>query len=277
MGQLRLRPIMNWLVPLALIYAVLVCGMYIFQRDFLYFPDKVERTPADVGFTGVQQITVSTSDGQTLQAWYLQAKPGNPTILHFHGNAGSIADRSERLRFYQRHGAGALFVSYRGYGTSSGSPSEAGLINDALASYAWLRSVGLEPRDIVLVGESLGAAVAVQLAARQKVAAMVLEAPFTSTVEVAKSLYWWLPVDLLMKDRFESIKAIGKIHVPVLIVHGENDEITNVSLGQKLFDAASQPKEFHLVEGSTHNAIFNKEVWQNEQAFIAKFTRSSTN
>ncbi len=268
---------MAWLATLIVVYIAIATGMYVFQRDFLYFPEKVDRSPADVGLSGIKQVVITTDDDETLEAWHLPTQPGRPTILHFHGNAGSISDRSERLRYYQRQGIGALFVSYRGYGTSSGSPTESGLVNDAQAAHRWLRSKGVEASKIAVIGESLGAAVAVQLAVRKKISTLVLEAPFTSTVDVAKTHYWWLPVNLLMKDRFESIKLIKDISVPVLVVHGELDEVTSVDQGKQLFDAANRPKNIHIVEDSSHNGIFNQSVWSKELAFINKYAQPSGN
>ncbi len=269
--------IVVWLVALLLVYIAIVAGMYAAQRGFLYFPEKTDRSPEDVGLSGIIAQRITTNDGETLQAWYSPAKPGKPTILHFHGNAGSISGRGQRLQFYQQQGFGALFVSYRGYGSSSGAPTETGLINDALASFDWLLSEGLDTSDIAVIGESLGAAVALQLAIRKGFSALVMEAPFTSTVDVAKTHYWWLPVNLLMKDRFESIKLIKDTHIPVLVVHGELDEITNVAQGKQLYEAANSPKQILVVKDGSHNGIFTESVWLKELAFINKHIQPSGN
>ena len=180
------------LIP-ALIYAIIALCLYTYQRKLMYLPEKKILSVTETGISGTEQVTIKTTDGEQLLAWHLPAKPGRPTILFFHGNAGSIADRADRLAFYQQQGFGALFVSYRGYATSSGSPTQQGLINDALTSYDWLAN-----SDVILVGESLGAAVAAQLAIRRPVRALIMEAPFTSTVDVARAIYWSLTVDLLM-------------------------------------------------------------------------------
>ncbi len=264
---------MGWLVILAIIYTAVLMVMYVSQRSHLYFPLKVKQSPADIGLTGINAVIISTIDGEKLQAWHLAAQTGQPTILFFHGNAGFIGHRAQRLLFSQKQGIGALFVSYRGYGASSGSTTEKGLINDALSSYDWLVENNIEPRRIAVLGESLGSAVAVQLAARRSVIAAVLEAPFTSVADVARTLYWWLPVNLLLKDRFETIRAIKHINAPVLIVHGQRDEIINVSHGKRLFEAASQPKELSIVKGGTHNGFSNKDVWINELAFINRYAQ----
>ncbi len=263
---------MSWLISIVVVlgiaYLAIMVAMYTFQRSFLYLPDRQAYSPGDVGLSGIEEITIPTPDGEQLQSWYLPAKIGQPTVLFFHGNGGSIAGRAERLAFYQARGFGALFVSYRGYGKSTGSPTETGLVNDSLASYDWLRQKNIAVENIVVVGESLGSGVAVRLAVERPIKALIIAAPFTSTVDVAKSVYWWLPVDLLMKDRFEIIKIIDQVKVPLLIIHGEKDEITDVDQGRKVFDKANQPKILQIIKGGTHNGIFVESTWQMEVDFI---------
>ena len=159
-------------------------------------------------------------------------------------------------------------MSYRGYGASTGTPTEPGLIEDALAAYDWLISRNIQPGQIALIGESLGSAVAVQLAARLKVRAVALEAPFTSAVNVAREVYWWLPVNLLMKDRFESITAIRTVTAPVLVVHGERDQIIKASHGKTLYEAANPPKKLSIIKGGSHNGFSGPRVWDEELAFV---------
>ncbi|VAV97582.1 hypothetical protein MNBD_ALPHA08-781 [hydrothermal vent metagenome] len=263
---------MSWLISIVVVlgtaYLAIMVAMYVFQRGFMYLPDRQAYSPGDVGLSGIEEITISTADGERLQGWYLPAKTGQPTILFFHGNGGSIAGRAERLAFYQAKGLGALFVSYRGYGKSTGTSTETGLVNDGLASYDWLLQKNIAAESIVVIGESLGAAVSVRLTLQRHVRALIIEAPFTSAVDVAKSVYWWLPVDLLMKDRFETIKIIDQVKVPLLVIHGEMDEITNVEYGKKLFEKANQPKTLKIIKGGTHNGIFVKSTWQMEVDFI---------
>lgn len=263
---------MSWLISLATLasiaYLAIAIGMYSYQRKLMYLPNSPVSIPPHIALTGFDDIRFTTSDGETLQAWYLEAKKDQPTILFFHGNAGSIAERIERLAYYQTQGYGALFVSYRGYGKSTGKPTETGLVADALASYDWLTQKGLSAQNILVVGESLGAAVSVRLAMQRSIKALIIEAPFTSTIDVAKSTYWWLPIELLMKDRFETIKIIDQIKVPLLIVHGDMDEVTNVEQGRKLYEKAGHPKTLKIIEGVNHNDLFVESVWQLETDFI---------
>jgi fermentation-respiration switch protein FrsA (DUF1100 family) len=191
-------------------------------------------------------------------------------VLFFHGNAGEIGDRAARLAAYRAAGLGALFLSYRGYGGSTGSPTEAGLLLDALAAYDWLAERGVAASDIMVVGESLGTGVAVQLAIRRKIGALALEAPFTSAADIAAKLYPWLPVKLLMKDRFDSLSRIREVHAPLLVIHGERDELIPLNAGKRLFAAANEPKEMIVVEGGSHGSIFGEETWAREIAFFER-------
>jgi uncharacterized protein len=253
------------------IYVAIVIAMYLMQRQLQYFPENKRLTPAAVGI-GAEIIRLTTADQEQLVAWYSRAGDGKPTILYLHGNGGEIGDRPHRFQFYQANGFGVFYLSYRGYGGSTGSPSETGLITDARTAYDWLVAQGIAPQNIVLVGESLGSGVAVQLAAERRTSAVALEAPYTSTVDIGAAVYWWLPVRLLMKDRFESIKHIASINAPLLIVHGDADQIIPVESGRGLFEAAREPKQLIVVPGGGHETIFETATWMAEAKFFDRFT-----
>jgi fermentation-respiration switch protein FrsA (DUF1100 family) len=257
---------------LVVAYILIAAYMYATQRSHLYFPNHQGLTARAVGLAGVEDLKLASKDGETLQAWYSPAQPGKATILYLHGNGGEMSDRGERFAAYQREGFGVFFLSYRGYGASTGSPSEAGLVNDARAAYDWLTARGLKPQEIMLVGESLGSGVAVQLAAERPVRALALEAPFSSAASVAAIQYWWLPVRLLMKDKFDSFAHIGKVEVPLLIIHGDDDGLIPLSEGEKLFALANEPKEMVVVPGGTHGSIFSPDTWAREMRFFSHQT-----
>ncbi len=250
------------------IYVLIALFMFLQQRNLQYHPSNKGYAPSALGLDNVSEVTIATPDGEKLAAWYVEAEKDYPTILFFHGNAGEISDRSDRLAYYREQGFGALFVSYRGYGTSSGSISEKGFITDALAAHDWLTGRNVNPEQILLVGESLGTGVAVQLAAQRKVAAIALEAPYTSVADVAASIYWWLPVRLLLKDTFHSRDHIARITAPVLIQHGDADGIIPVDHGHRLFAMANEPKELVIIPGAGHEAIQQPEVWERALAFF---------
>ena len=256
------------LITAALIYLALLIAIYLLQRHLLYHPSRTQLSPEETGLAGVKVVNLATQPDEKLIAWYAPAQAGKPTILFFHGNAGDIAGRAERFAYYQRAGYGVMFLSYRGYGASTGSPSEAGLLSDANAAHGWLVEHDVPASNIVLVGESLGTGVAVQLAAHKPVGAIALEAPFTSTADVARLSYWWLPVGLLMKDQFKSIDYVKDIRAPLLVMHGTDDRLIPLRMGEQLYAAAREPKEFVAIANGTHGSIFSEALWQREIEFF---------
>jgi fermentation-respiration switch protein FrsA (DUF1100 family) len=259
------------LILIAGAYILITVYMYATQRSHQYFPGHQGLSASAVGLRGVEDVKLASTDGEALQGWYSPAQSCKPTILYLHGNGGEISDRAERFAAYQAEGFGVFFLSYRGYGASTGSPTEEGLVSDALAAYDWLIARSVKPDAIMLVGESLGSGVAVQLAAARPVKAMALEAPFASAANVAASVYWWLPVRLLMKDRFDSFAFIGKVKAPLLVTHGDLDGVVPLSEGQALFARANEPKEMVVVAGGTHGSIFSPDTWLHEMNFFKRY------
>jgi fermentation-respiration switch protein FrsA (DUF1100 family) len=234
------------------LYAVAATVMYLAQRRFIYFPEPARTPPQTAGLPDVAERIVATPDGEKLIVWYGKAKPGQPTVLYFHGNGGALEFRSASIRRYLDHGRGMFMMSYRGYSGSTGSPSEVANVADAKLAYDALVQEGVRPEDIILYGESLGSGVATQVAAEKKVAGVILDSPFTSIAELAAQIYPWLPVNWLLTDRYDSILHIRDVHVPVFIVHGEADDIVPVEMGRHLFAAANEPKEIVTMPGAGH-------------------------
>lgn len=256
------------LVTFGVLYATVLSGMYLYQRDLQYFPSRRDPAPEAVGLERVERVGLSTPDGETLVLWSVPPSGDHPTVLFLHGNGGEIADRADRFAFYQERGYGVAFLSWRGYGGSSGSPSEAGLVADAKAAYDHLRGLGIPPDRIAIVGESLGTGVAVQLAAANPVGAIVLEAPYSAAVDIARAAYPWLPVGLLMKDQFRSRDHIAAVRAPILILHGEADRVIPPGFGRRLFDAARDPKTFVSLGPVGHDALFDPATWAAGADFI---------
>jgi fermentation-respiration switch protein FrsA (DUF1100 family) len=210
----------------------------------MYFPETAHTTPAAAGLPQADEITLTTADGEHLIAWHVPPRDNKPVVLYLHGNGGSLRYRAERFQRLITDGIGLVAVEYRGYGGSSGSPSERGLIADGEAAYAFA-AARYQVAQIVLWGESLGTGVAVALAAEKPVGRVILEAPFTSAEEVAARRYWIMPVRLLMTDQFRSDARIGKVTAPLLILHGTKDDTVPFAMGQRMFALANQPK--HIV------------------------------
>lgn len=255
-------------VPL---YALVVGGMYIYQRD-LVFPLHPEHTaPAAAGFAEAQEHILATDDGEHIVTWLCPpADPRRPLILMFLGNGDNLGVVAPRLRQMTEDGSGVLAVAYRGYSGSTGKPSETGLTQDAETAYRFAVSV-VPPNRLVLFGYSLGSGVAVPLAVRHEIAALVLFAPFTSAVAVASRDYPFLPVRLLMKDQFRSINVIGEVKVPILMVHGERDEVIPIGFGRELYAAAPEPKRFVALPQANHFTLFQNGGVAAIHAFLDEF------
>ena len=251
-----------------MIYAVVLSGIYAIQRDLQYFPTRRDPAPLALGLTAVERIDLPTPDGETRVLWFAPGDVGRPVILFLHGNGGEIADRADRFAFYQLRGYGVAFLSWRGFGGSTGSPSETGLLTDAKAAYDHLRGLGIPADRIVLVGESLGTGVAVQLAGTVPVGGVVLEAPYSAAVDIARLAYPWLPVGLLMKDQFRSRDHIAAVRAPILILHGDDDRVIPQGFGRRLFDAAGDPKTFLSLGPVGHEALFSAATWEAGADFI---------
>ncbi len=249
--------------------AVLLTGCL--QRALLYFPADKLPAPVEVGAADYDVVTLTTADGLSLTAWHAAAEPGRPTIVYLHGNAGNIAGRVPKLRPFRAAGLGVLLVGYRGYGGNPGTPSEAGLVADGAAGLAYLAEAGVPPGRVVLFGESLGSAVAIRLAARHRVAALILEAPFTSIVDAGRYHYPLLPVATLATNRFESIRHIAGVTAPVLIVHGARDRVVPVAQGRRLLAAAPEPKRGVFLPGAGHNDLAAFGAADIQLAFLAEF------
>jgi len=238
---------------LAAVYGLIAIAAFVAQRKLMYFPDSTRVAPSNFALTGVEERVLAAPDGTRLIAWYARARPGRPTLLYFHGNAGNLANRSERVRKYTVRGIGVFMLSYRGYSGSTGRPSERANVADAKLAYEALRKEGVAPEDIILYGESLGSGVAVQLAAEKPVGGLILDAPYTSIVDVAAGAYPFLPVRGFMFDRYETMRYLADVHAPLLVIHGEDDEIIPVAMGRAVYAAANGPKELVTFPGAGHS------------------------
>jgi fermentation-respiration switch protein FrsA (DUF1100 family) len=231
------------LVFLLIGYGAMVALAYFAQRALMYFPDRTRTPPAQAGLPEAKEVVIETADGEKLVAWYVPAAEGRPVVLYFHGNGGALVHRIRRFRGLIANGNGLIALSYRGYGGSSGSPTEEGLLADAAAAYAFA-AARYPAQRIAVFGESLGTGVAIWLAAEKPVARVVLQAPYTSIVEVAAAAYPFLPVRFLLKDSYRSDERIGGVSAPVLVIHGERDRVVPIEYGERLYALIRAPKKF---------------------------------
>ena len=267
-GSGLLRLVGNAVLIGGLIYLALLALLYTQQRRLLFPASSLRVTAAEAGLPEMQDVEIRTADGERILGWWKPPEPGRALILYFHGNGGSLWNRRERVRLLTRDGRGLLIVSYRGYSGSTGSPSEEGLREDARAARDWLNSC--QPERIVLYGESLGTGVAVRLATERPVGGVILDAPYTSTADVARGVYWFLPIALLMRDQFRSIDRIGDVKVPLLVMHGEEDAVIPIALSELLFKAANEPKRYVRLPGIDHVSILEAGGIDHVRSFLGE-------
>jgi uncharacterized protein len=259
------------LLAIAGLYLLAVSALFLFQRQLIYNPTRNAPSPAEAGFIGATEQALAAADGTRILLWYAPAQPGMPTLLYFQGKGGEIADRPKRWAAYRAAGYGVAFLSYRGFGGSEGSPTEAGLHQDADAAYDWLLAQGIPADRMAVVGESLGTGVATRLAADRKVGAVILEDPYTSLADVAARRFPWAPARLLIRDPFPSLDRIPRVTAPLLIVHGTGNTRVPARMGVDLFNAATGPKVFVPIEGIGHVDLFGPKLWAEELRFLAKW------
>lgn len=258
----------RFLVSLVTIYLLVVAGMFLLQRHMLYYPNRNRPNPAMAGLPNLEEITLTTSDGLALLSWYIPAKNNRPTIVYFHGNSGHIGYRANVVAPYVAAGYGILLLEYRGYGGNPGKPTEQGLYTDAQAALDFLQDKHLQNQCIIVYGESLGSALAVEVATDIPVGGLILQSAFSSVADVAKQHYPFLPVDLLLKDRFDTIGKISQLDVPILFLHGTKDRIVPMKFGKKLYDQANAPKKFIFFRGASHNDLHALELSLHGKQFI---------
>ncbi|MDE2180722.1 MAG: alpha/beta hydrolase [candidate division NC10 bacterium] len=228
------------------------------ENRFIFFPDKrIEAMPRDWGLA-YEDIYFTTQDGVTLNGWWIPGTGSPLTILWFHGNAGNISHRLENIKLrHDRLGTDIFIFDYREYGRSEGRVSEEGTYHDGDSAIQYLRSRGdVDPTKIVFLGESLGSAVAVEMAIRHGCAALILESPFLSMAEMAKASFPFLPISSLLRTKYDTLSKIGQVKAPLLIAHGESDEIVPFRHGQRLFEVARAPKEFYGIKRARHNDLY---------------------
>jgi uncharacterized protein len=252
-GRAR-RVVLIAIAACAALYAAVFVGLLFGQRKILFRCDAAEVDPATLGLQA-ETIRLKTEDGESLLAWRIAPAAGRPLILYFHGNAGGLDLRVERFRAFAAAGMGVLAIEYRGYASSTGSPSERGLKLDGEAAYTAAIASGVKPERIVAMGESLGSGVAVSIAARHKVGALVLDSPYSSIADVAAAAYWFVPVRALLRDPFRNDLLVAQVNAPTLMVHGTKDPIVPIRFGEKLFALANPPKALWRVEGAGHLAL----------------------
>lgn len=240
-------------------YIGVLIYFFSYQRDYIYFPKPLTVAQQSAGIpSGFEELKVTTEDQLSLTGWYAPPASKHDTIIFFHGSGDSIANFAPLAQPYTDAGYGFLLVEYRGYGGMPGKPSETGLYADARAFVGKLFDKGVDMDHIVLMGHSIGAAVAVQMAQEFHPAGLILLAPFTSLMDMASRKHPYLPTSVMLVDRYANDSKIGLMTVPLLLLHGNRDATVPLADGQKLFELARNPKTMDVIDGAGHNDVIEK-------------------
>ena len=263
---------MNYLIILLLtfviIYFLIVVLTYIFQRNLLYHP-KENNYHGDKLLVKIDKIKIKTRDNIELISWYHNKDSANyKTVLFLHGNAGSLENRIHKINHFKNMNVNFLIVAWRGFSGNKGKPTEKGLYEDARSAINWLNLKGVNEKNIIIYGESLGTGVAVEIAQNKNFAGIILESPFTSMINAGKDKYPFLPVKILLKDKYESEKKIKNIKSPILIMHGKVDNIVPFEMGKKMYDLANKPKYSYFSEYDDHMMEYNEKLLNELEDFI---------
>lgn len=254
---------------LLFVYLLVGAAIYLLQRKMMYFPEKTPLMPQAFGLTGFEKVTFTTQDHITVTGFYHPAAGDKKTIVYFHGNAGHIGYRAPKLAALAKRGFGVMSVSYRGYGDSEGSPSEAGIYHDARASIDYLLGMkNLSQEQLIFYGESLGTGVAVQMATEYEPALIVLEAPYTSVLARAQEIYRIFPARLILKDRFDSLSKLPKLKAPLLVFQGERDTIIPPHHARALLDAYGLKKKSFFYPNIDHVSFVPEIIAAEIEAFL---------
>ena len=252
------------------VYLIILIFIYFYQRNLIYLPKENNYQNDKVQFI-YEEIFIKVDKKIKLKSWIIKKNFNKyKTLIFLHGNAGNLSNRIHKLNELNKLDINILLISWRGFSGNKGSPTEINLYEDARAAVKWLNEKGVKNNSIILYGESLGTAIAVELAQKNIFNSIILESPFTSMTNAAKIYYPYLPVNILLKDRYDSIKKIKKIKKPILIMHGMKDDIVPFKMGVELFQKANQPKYSYFTKNDDHMMDFNEKLLDTIRIFINK-------
>ena len=253
-----------------LAYFIIILFVYFYQRNLLYHPSENNYLNDKITFN-YEEIFIETNKKIKLKSWFIKKDLNKfKTILIFHGNAGNLFNRVYKLNELNKLDVNILLISWRGFSGNKGKPTEKNLYRDADESVKWLNNQGVISKNIILYGESLGTGVATELGTSNAFGGIILESPFTSIANAAKIYYPYLPVSIILKDRYDSIGKIKNINTPIFIMHGKMDNIVPQQMGLELFEKANNPKYSYFPEDDDHMMNYNKQLLNEIKLFINK-------
>ncbi len=250
------------------IYFLVLVFLYFYQRNLLYHPNENNYSEDKIS-VDIENVRIKTSDNIELLGWYHEKNlKDSKTLIFFHGNAGSLENRIHKLNHFRDMNINFLIIAWRGFSGNNGNPSEQGLYEDGKSAIDWLIKKGVSEKNLILYGESLGTGVATHLAQNKNFAGVILETPFTSMIDAAKKFYPYIPVKLLLKDKFENYKKIKNINSPILIMHGEADQLVPFSMGEKIYEIANEPKYSYFTKYDNHMMEYDENLVLALKSFI---------
>ena len=254
------KKILQIFLVLFFVYLIFLAFLYFYQRNLLYHPNE-NNYSGDNLTVKVEEVKIPTSDNLKLNGWFHKKNLSDyKTIIYFHGNAGTLENRIHKLNRFEDVDVNFLIISWRGFSGNKGKPTEDGLYTDGKSAVKWVMEQGVKEESIILYGESLGTGIALEISQNKNFAGVILETPFTSMVEKEKKFYPYIPVSLLLKDRYENEKKVIKINIPIMIMHGEKDTIVPFSMGKKIFEIANKPKYSYFTKHDNHMMEYDDQL-----------------
>tara|TARA_Y100001970_G_C14229945_1_gene857957 strand:+ start:2003 stop:2845 length:843 start_codon:yes stop_codon:yes gene_type:complete len=260
--------LLKFFLIILLLYLAILFFLFFYQRNLLYHPNE-NNYYGDKLTVDIEKVKIVTKDNIELLAWYHEKNLKDyKTILYFHGNAGSLENRIHKLNHFENLDVNFLIIAWRGFSGNKGKPSEDGLYEDGQSALKWLSNKGIEEKNIIIYGESLGTGIATHISQNKNFAGIILETPFTSMIDVAKTFYPYIPVSLVLKDKFENKKKMENISSPILVMHGELDQIVPFSMGEKIFKIANNPKYSYFTKYDNHMMEFDENLIRALESFL---------
>ena len=251
---------LQFILTIFAIYFLVLVFLYFYQRNLLYHPNE-NNYSGDKISVDIEKVKIQTADNIELLGWYHKKNLKDyKTLVYFHGNAGSLENRIHKLNHFQDMNINFLIIAWRGFNGNKGKPSERGLYVDGKSAIDWLKKKGVDEKNLILYGESLGTGVATHLAQNKNYAGVILETPFTSMIDAAKNFYPYIPINLLLKDKFENFKKVKNINIPILVMHGEVDQIVPFSMGKKIYEIANNPKYSYFTKYDDHMMEYDENL-----------------
>jgi len=246
------KNLLQLVLTLLFLYFFVLVFLYFYQRNLLYHPNENNYSGDEIS-VDIKRVKIRTSDNIELLGWYHEKNLKDyKTVVYFHGNAGSLENRIHKLNHFQDMNINFLIIAWRGFSGNNGKPTEQGLYEDGKSAINWVAEKGVDEKNLILYGESLGTGIATHLAQNKSFAGVILETPFTSMVDAAKKFYPYIPVSLLLKDKFENYKKVNNINSPILVMHGEKDQIVPFTMGKKIYEIANEPKYSYFTKYDNH-------------------------